>query len=175
MAQFLRPSALASSSNISAGTYTDVNEESRLDSTYVIGTNALTATAEFTLPAPGGTPGGGTCTVRYTWVQGDHDTSPFVEAGIGNGWNTTTVAIREGTTEIATSGAQTNTATWQAGSFTFSTAAVGNWSNLNLLVTLVGNGGSPTGRRTSATSWLEVEVPDAAAYSAKRLALLGVG
>lgn len=163
MPQFLRPDSDVTTAGVTGG-FADIDEAVRSDVDFAYGTSGSTNTLEVGLSNPAsGTLQAGTCTVRFTWVQANSGASPAAPATIGVGWGTTECRLYQGATQVATSGAQTNTGAWQQGSFTFSQGSITDWSDLRLRFVFAGaGGGAPANRRSCATSWAEVEIPDVA-------------
>lgn len=156
MAQFLRPAGNVTQSSFTGG-FAEIDEATASDSDWAWGADNTAAVLEVSLSDPSGTPGSGTCTVRYRIAR----TNDGVVDGAGNAC-TVTGEVYEGGTQVATDTARTATGTWTEYSFTFAASAVTDWTDLRLRFTTSTSGGSPANRRGGAVSWAEVETPDAA-------------
>lgn len=155
MAIFLRPDSNVTQTDFTNG-YTNIDESIASDADFAYSTNNTAAVLEVGLSNPSGTPGSGTCTVRYRIAK----TNAGTVDGSGNSL-TVTGALYEGTTLIATDSARTPTGTWTGYSFTFNTSAVTDWNNLRIRFTTTATGGGPSVRRGAGISWAELETPDA--------------
>ena len=153
MAQFARPDSNVT--NTGTGGFADLDESSPSDADYWFGDNNTVAEIEVGL-SDISAPDAGTCTVRWRIAK----TNAGTVDGSGNAL-TMTARLLQGTTQIATSAAETPTGTWTSYSFTFDPTSVSDWTDLRVEVTTTGSGGSPANRRGGAVSWVEVETPDA--------------
>lgn len=156
MAQFLRPDGNVTQTSFTNG-FAEIDEATASDADFAYGANNTAAVLEVSLANPSGTPGSGTCTVRYRIAKTNAGT---VDGG-GNAVTVTGEAY-QGTTQIATDSARTADGTWTEYSFTFAAAAVSDWTDVRLRFTTSASGGSPANRRGGAVSWAELETPNAA-------------
>ena len=105
-------------------------------------------------------PGAGTATVSIYETVADTDVAPAA----GGSSVTFDIEVYEGATQRAvTTGLTPTDSTFTLNSsLTFAAADITDWSDVRVRVTSVGTGGSPTGRRGMATSYIEISAPDAA-------------
>jgi len=106
-------------------------------------------------------PAAGTATVSIYETVADTDVAPAA----GGGSVTFDIEVYEGVTQRAvTTGLTPTDSTFTLNnSLTFAAADITDWSAVWVRITSVGTGGSPTGRRGMATSYIEISAPDAAA------------
>jgi hypothetical protein len=156
VAQFLRPDGNVTQTSFTNG-FANIDEAVASDADFAYGANNVAAVLEVSLSNPAGTPGSGTCTVRYRIAK--------TNAGALNGSGSTvtvTGAIYQGAALIAADVARTATGSWVAYSFTFAASLVSDWTNLRFRATTSASGGTSANRRGGAVSWAELEAPDAA-------------
>lgn len=157
MAQFLRPDGNVTQTSFTGG-FADIDESTASDADFAYGADRTASTLEVSLTDPSGTPGSGTCTVRYRIAKVDGGVYP----GTGGNSLTITAEVYEGASLIAGGGAITAPDAWTDQSFTFAASGVTDWNNLRLRFTTTSSGGSPANARGGAVSWAEIETPDAA-------------
>lgn len=171
MAQYLRPNNFGGNqTGVWYGGYQQVDEAVRDDTDFLNSSNN-TAGDFFTvrLSGPATTPDIGNMVLRYAYSSSNTGSSPMAPASGG----TTPVIQFEieelvgatWTSRYTTTGLSCPTnGTWSEASDTISFSTWGVWDLNSLRVKinfLSGGGGSPANRRGVATSWIEVEVPDA--------------
>ena len=163
MAQILRPNSdISNVWSKSTGTlgYALVDEITPDDADYVFTPDQVNLDHQFGMTSPAGTPSAGTCTVRFRESQADGG----VPASSGGNPSSIDVEVLENAIIVASSDAITTTeGGWTTRSFTFSTALITNWDNVEIHLNGTGSGGPVASRRGVAVSWVELEVPDAGA------------
>lgn len=164
MAQFLRPNSDITTTGFNTSTgatfYTLLDEATRDDADYVYSTNNTTATLILGLTDPAGTPLAGTCTLRFTWVKTNNGS---LDGGGNN--PPASVAVYQGAVVIDAISltSLTYSGSWQQLSSTFSTAGITDFTDLRVRIDVDATGGGPALRRGLGFSWVELEIPDAAA------------
>jgi hypothetical protein len=153
MPQFLRPDSNITQTNWTGG-FADIDEATASDADFSYGANnSNSATLEVGLSNPS-VPDSGTCTVRWRYAK----VSSGTLSGTGGTVNQT-CGVYQGATLIASSTVTTG-GSWTAGSFTFNTSSISDWTNVRLRFTQTASGGGGNARG-SAVSWAEIEIPDA--------------
>jgi hypothetical protein len=157
MAQFGRPDSNVIQTNVTGG-FTAIDESTASDADFAFSANNTTAELEVGL-GDVTNPGSGSHVVRYRYAKTNAGTP---DSGGSNG--TLEVRLRQGATQIATSGSITvSSGTWTAGSFTLTGTeadSITDWTDLRIEFAIVGGGGSPSARRGVGVSWAELETPD---------------
>ena len=105
-------------------------------------------------------PGSGTCTVNVYQAESDTDSAP----ASGGTSPTYDIEVYEATTQIAarTGITATESAFTLDNALTFSSSSISDWSDVRVRFTSHGTGGTPSGRRGVATSYVEISTPDTA-------------
>lgn len=176
MAQYARPYQDAVNGWLSGG-WAEVDESSPSDADYAYGSTNATETLTLDLTSVTDPNDNTGHVVRYRITQGNNSDPPTVPA------DTTTVAtitcrLLQGGTQIAAHSTQNCTGAWVTVTWNIDSADAANITNygaLQLEFVQVGTGGGPAGRRRGVLGWTELEVPDVATISTKKMFLLGVG
>lgn len=163
MAQFMRPNTdITATWNTSTGTthYVLIDEETAVDSDYVVTPDQQNLTDEMGLSGPASTPGSGTCTVRWRETQADGE---VVNSSGGNASTLEVQIVADTANTVYTSGAiATTEGAWGDRNGTFDSSAISDWDSVRIHLVATGSGGPGPSRRGVAVSWAELEVPDGA-------------
>lgn len=167
MAQLLRPISEVTNDNSANApnghTLTDGTAPDSGDWWY--GENNSDHTLEVLLTDLSGTPpASGTCTVTIYQAQADSDAG--TTAPTSGGSNATyDVYVFEGATQrAARTGISCSESSFTAdANLTFAASSITDWSTVRVRFISYGTGGSPSGRRAAAISYIEISAPDEAA------------
>jgi hypothetical protein len=168
MAQYARPDADITRTNVASGTYADIDETTPSDSDYLYGTNNSNVTYECGLSNVSDPNSSSGHTFRYRVVK-TYTGTPDA----GGSTTYVTAYLYQGTTLIATDTERTLDGTWTTYSMTISSSeadSITNYTDLRLRIYSGASGGSVANRRSVGLSWAELEVPDVSSGSAEETA-----
>jgi hypothetical protein len=161
MAQSMRPISTVTNQ----GTFTGPSAHGSVDGAepdtgdYWTGNDNETDVLEVLLTSLAATPpGSGTCTVRIYQAEADTNVAP----ASGGGSPTYNLEVYEGATQraVASGLAATESAFTLYNSLTFAVSAIANWADVRVRFTSIGTGGTSSGRRGVAVSYIEIQTPD---------------
>lgn len=163
MAQFGRPISDITTTEISSGTFADIDETSPNDSDFIVSNDNAAATYECALTASLVDPlTGSNHTARARVSKSD---TGVPDSNDGNAVEIT-ISLFQGTTQIQIIVNGATLGLWNTFDISLTPSLVDNitdYTDLRLRFVCTNSGGSPANRRGMAISWAELEIPDAGA------------
>ena len=165
MAQSMRPidagtpDDITNTSGSPTPGYTEVDGTAPDTGTYWSGNDNATGVLEVLMTdLSGSVPQAGTCTVIIYEAQADGNSAP----SSGGSAPTFDLQVYEGATQRAsvTGVTPTESAFTIYNTLTFNASTVTDWSDVRVRFTSNGTGGTPSGRRGAAVSYIEITTPD---------------